>query len=696
MRSPATTSKASRERSACCAICNAVNELGWGAYQADHEDANFQYEINFRYSHALETADRLTFFRMMAGQVANRAGAIATFMAKPFATRTGSGAHLHYHLADAETGRNLFLDKADPRGLGLSRLAYQFIGGVLEHAPALCAVTSPTVNCYKRLLMGPALTGSSSGYTWTPAFISYGDNNRTQMLRVPEEGHIEDRSISSAFNPYLGMAAYLAAGLDGIGAGSTAASQTWETSTPPILKPWPGAACAPFLRAFPSHWRSSSAMRSCAKAWARLPTNSAGSNAPSGASTTPRSDRGKSIVTLPRYRPLSGPCPPGIEESQVILMEELRAKHVIVGAGAMGSAAAYHLARRGEPVMLIEQFALGHNRGSSHGAARITRHSYADANYARLMPAAFRAWRELEADAGEPIYVRTGGVSFAPRGVDYAARVAANLRELEVPHWHGSGRDWNDRHRVFTLPDEYEVVFEPDAGLVKAARSVALEIELAQRHGGAKTQVMPSTAVERIDLDGPRPVVVTGRARIVAERLIVAAGGWAARLLPGLAVPLRVTRQQVLYVRAGDSAPYRVGRFPVFIYKGHDEDDAYYGLPEILETGVKVARHGGPEFDPDVDDHTVAAAYIALVRRFLQAHIPGLAAAPIDATETCLYTVAPDERFLVDFLPGRDDVVIASPCSGHGFKFSCLIGRVLADLATSGATNLDIGPWKIS
>jgi glutamine synthetase len=198
------------------ALNEGLNRLGWGVYQCDHEDANFQYEVNFRYADALVTADRTIFFRMMASQLAQRAGAIASFMAKPFATRTGSGAHMHYHLADAARGANLFHDESDSRGLGLSRLAYHFIGGVLDHAPALCAVTSPTINCYKRLQMGPALTGSRSGYTWTPAFISYGDNNRTQMLRVPEAGRIEDRSISSAFNPYLGIAAYITAGLDGI------------------------------------------------------------------------------------------------------------------------------------------------------------------------------------------------------------------------------------------------------------------------------------------------------------------------------------------------------------------------------------------------------------------------------------------------------------------------------------------------
>lgn len=197
-------------------MVDGLNRLGWGVYQADHEDANDQFEINFRYADALITADRLVFFRMMAGQLARKNGAIATFMAKPFATRTGSGAHMHYSLADAASDENAFADEADPRGLGLSKLAYQFIAGVLDHAPALCAVTSPTVNCYKRLQMGPALVGSRSGYTWTPAFITYGDNNRTQMLRVPEPGHIEDRSVSSACNPYLAIAAYVAAGLDGI------------------------------------------------------------------------------------------------------------------------------------------------------------------------------------------------------------------------------------------------------------------------------------------------------------------------------------------------------------------------------------------------------------------------------------------------------------------------------------------------
>jgi glutamine synthetase len=197
-------------------INDTLLRLGWGVYQSDHEDANAQYEVNFKYADALTTADRFLFFKMLTAETARKYGAIATFMAKPFTDRTGSGAHMHYSLADPATGRNLFAATNDRRGLGLSELAYHFLGGVLAHARALCAVTSPTVNCYKRLQVGQGLTSPRSGYTWTPAFITYGDNNRTQMIRTPEAGHVEDRTVSAAFNPYLAFAAYAAAGLDGI------------------------------------------------------------------------------------------------------------------------------------------------------------------------------------------------------------------------------------------------------------------------------------------------------------------------------------------------------------------------------------------------------------------------------------------------------------------------------------------------
>jgi glutamine synthetase len=189
--------------------------LGWGPYASDHEDATAQFEINWRYGDALETADRYTFFKMLTSQVAQRYGAIATHMPKPFSHLTGNGSHFHFSLWDRE-GNNAFLDVSDARGLGQSRLAYQFLGGLLAHARALVAVIAPTVNCYKRLSAGAFLTGARSGFTWTPAFITYGDNNRTQMFRTPDAGRFECRVVSGAVNPYLGIAAFIAAGMDGI------------------------------------------------------------------------------------------------------------------------------------------------------------------------------------------------------------------------------------------------------------------------------------------------------------------------------------------------------------------------------------------------------------------------------------------------------------------------------------------------
>jgi glutamine synthetase len=186
------------------------NELGWGNYANDHEDANGQFEQNFNYDDALVSCDRAIFFRYMVHTLAEQHGMIATFMPKPFTTLTGNGCHFHMSLW--RNGENAFLDEADPRGLGLSETAYHFIGGLKQHARATSGVTAPTVNSYKRLKLG----STASGATWSPVWISYGYNNRTQMLRIPAPGRIEDRTIDGSANPYLAAAAVLAAGLDGI------------------------------------------------------------------------------------------------------------------------------------------------------------------------------------------------------------------------------------------------------------------------------------------------------------------------------------------------------------------------------------------------------------------------------------------------------------------------------------------------
>jgi glutamate---methylamine ligase len=191
-------------------ICDAMVALGWKPYQNDHEDANGQFEMNWEYDDALVTADRHAFFKFMVKSVAEKHGLRATFMPKPFANLTGSGCHMHTSLWSTKTGKNVFEDKKGE--LGLSKTAYHFIGGVMHSAEAMCAITNPVVNSYKRINAPPTLSGA----TWSPNMISYAGNNRTHMIRVPDAGRIELRLADGAANPYLLPTAVLAAGLDGI------------------------------------------------------------------------------------------------------------------------------------------------------------------------------------------------------------------------------------------------------------------------------------------------------------------------------------------------------------------------------------------------------------------------------------------------------------------------------------------------
>jgi glutamine synthetase len=196
-------------------MATSINALGWDLYSFDHEDANGQFEFDFNYADALTTCDRLIFFRYMAKHYANEQGLLATMMPKPFADKTGNGAHFNMSLYDLSSGTNAFAlaPSDDPRGIGLSELGYQFIAGILKHGRALCAAFAPTVNSYKRLVR----QGSMNYFSWAPVFNSYGSNNRTNSVRVPAGGgRCESRNADGAVNPYLAATLALAAGLEGI------------------------------------------------------------------------------------------------------------------------------------------------------------------------------------------------------------------------------------------------------------------------------------------------------------------------------------------------------------------------------------------------------------------------------------------------------------------------------------------------
>ena len=187
-----------------------VQDMGWSPFANDHEDANCQFEINYEYADPLTTSDRHTFFKWMTRSLAESYGLLATFMPKPISDQTGNGGHYHMSLWDKDNQANLFLDEENENGI--SQMGYWFIGGLLEHAGALSAVAAPIVNSYKRLVRG----APRSGATWAPVYVTYGGSNRTQMVRIPGPGRIENRTVDGAANPYLAMAVMLAAGMDGI------------------------------------------------------------------------------------------------------------------------------------------------------------------------------------------------------------------------------------------------------------------------------------------------------------------------------------------------------------------------------------------------------------------------------------------------------------------------------------------------
>lgn len=200
----------SRNRKFLESVVETLQQVGLDVYQIDHEDANGQFEINFFHKDCVVSADNIIFFRMAAVEIARTAGMVCSFMPKPFSDRTGNSMHIHHSINDGD-GKNLFTDDGDPQGMGLSKLAYSFLGGLMEHAAALTALAAPSVNSYKRLVVGRSLSGA----TWAPAHVSYGPDNRSAMVRVPH-GRLELRLSDSGANPYLVTAALIAAGLDGV------------------------------------------------------------------------------------------------------------------------------------------------------------------------------------------------------------------------------------------------------------------------------------------------------------------------------------------------------------------------------------------------------------------------------------------------------------------------------------------------
>ncbi len=349
----------------------------------------------------------------------------------------------------------------------------------------------------------------------------------------------------------------------------------------------------------------------------------------------------------------------------------------VLGLGGVGTAAARFLAAAGHRVTGFEQFALDHDRGSSYGGSRIIRKVYPDPLYVRLMEAAYPLWEALEQESREPLFLRCGGFFFGPEEHPEMVHTERALSQCGVRFERLSSGEAARRFPPIKLrADEYGV-FEPDSGLLRASRCVLASARAARASGAVFR--------EGVRVDGLEPAVDGIRLRVAGgwerfDRCVVTAGPWTAPLLePYVRLPLDVTRQQYAHFRIrGDRSRFAPEHFPVWI----DMGEYFYGFPEHADhPGAKVALHRpGPVHDPESADREPREADTDVLRRYLARRIPELSP-EVTLAKVCLYTMTPDEDFVIDRIPGEPRVVLVGGLSGHGFKFTVLLGQLAASLA---------------
>lgn len=364
---------------------------------------------------------------------------------------------------------------------------------------------------------------------------------------------------------------------------------------------------------------------------------------------------------------------------------------IVLGLGGMGTAAAAALARRGHRVVGIEQFQIGHDRGSSHGSTRIIRKAYYEhPDYVPLLCRAYERWYELEQSMGRRLFVECGVLSMGPPTAELVMGVLQSAAQHSLPVELLTYVELRKRYPQFVVDEQTVGVLERGAGFLPVEECVLAYAGLARRHG--------ATLHEHEEIlgwraDGRHVEVVTDKNRYAAERLVVTVGAWATRLLQDVGVPFSIMRQTPGWFGTSRPDLFRRDRFPCYMLDS--ADGAFYGFPMIDSSGVKLAQHyGAAELaDPSAVDWTPAPADAAPLRRFLDRHLPAVDG-PCLHTGVCMYTLTPDRHFVIDLHPRHANVAVAAGFSGHGFKFASVVGEILADLAEQGRTKLPIQMFR--
>jgi sarcosine oxidase len=367
-------------------------------------------------------------------------------------------------------------------------------------------------------------------------------------------------------------------------------------------------------------------------------------------------------------------------------------EYIVLGLGGLGSGAAYWLSRSaGAEVLGIEQFELGHVRGESQDHSRIIRLSYHTPEYVELAKLAYDAWSTLQRESGDQVWLKTGGLDFARRDSKIPLDTYRNaMRACNVAYEDVDADEIMKRWPQFTLDDDIQGLYQEQSGIAMAARANAAHQKVARANGAT---LIDNTPVTNIIARGNEVAVETRDGNFSCRKLVIAAGPWSNRALGhlGIELPLEVTREQVTYFAAPRPDDFAPDRFPVWIWM---DDPCFYGFPTFGEAGPKAAQDaGGKPVTADTRDFEPEPENLRGVEEFLSRYIPG-ALGPIIYTKTCLYTLTPDRDFVIDTVPGHDNIAVAIG-AGHAFKFASQIGRLLSELALTGTSTIDLSSFAL-
>ncbi|MCC8434346.1 N-methyl-L-tryptophan oxidase [Brevibacillus sp. M2.1A] len=368
---------------------------------------------------------------------------------------------------------------------------------------------------------------------------------------------------------------------------------------------------------------------------------------------------------------------------------------IIVGAGSMGMAAGYYLAKQGVRTLMIDAFDPPHTMGSHHGDTRIIRHAYGEGK--QYVPLALRAqqlWSELEQASGIPIFAKTGVLNAGPLNCTFLNEIRESAEQYSLPLEVLSATEVMQRWPGINLPADYYGCLEPASGVLYCENGIRAYRDLALASGAT---LLTNTPVTQLEPAENGFIVHTESASYHGDKVLLSAGAWNGSLLDslGLSIPLKPTRKTVAWFGA-DEGQYSADGFPAFIFRL--DDSMFYGFPSFDGAGVKIGRHdGGHAIDPDKLERTFGT-YLSdegCVRSFLETYMPG-AAGPLRQGKVCIYTMTPDEHFVIDRHPQHPQLVFAAGFSGHGFKFASAIGEATSQLLVEGASSLDLSmfSWK--